>query len=350
MLSASAQIVREIYCFRTDVCEYDPRAAASSGGDGAGEEAEAEAEAGGADPTPFNAREVFVRRYQEINKFALDQVGDDSLRRHANSFLDLNQQSHKDVFKQRLRKYVPKEVLNGFQKVEGAPEMASALSKWFTRCLCGKPKYGNGAIRPDPNSNEGKSAKKEPPKPAAHEIPDELEAGELPPPPPPAEEEKKLATIEPDDFVSPCTIETYIEYRSKQLLNLCEAACPGLAKRLGNLEMLIIFAGAAGTLISALGYPRWVALTVSAASVLMNVMQHEMLQQRLSSCNSAIRELRNMKVHMDSLSIVSKRTQEMKTLCVNTVETAVLETTTSWTGISARPSAQVAEGGGSEGS
>jgi hypothetical protein len=79
----------------------------------------------------------------------------------------------------------------------------------------------------------------------------------------------------------------------------------------------------------------------------MNVMQHEMLQQRLSSTNSAIRELRNIKVHMDSLSIVSKRTQEMKTLCVNTVETAILETTTTWTGISARPTA-VAEGGGGE--
>jgi hypothetical protein len=337
MSAASAQIVREIYCFRTDVMEYDPfsKSAASGGG---GEEAEEE-EASAAEATPFNGREIFVRRYQEINKFALDQVGDDSLKRHANAFLDLNQELHKDIFKQRLRKYVPKEVLGGFQRVEGAPEMAGALGKWFKRCIFGKPKYADAQIHPDPNEKK--------PDPKDEPSASDMEAGELPPPPKETGEAKAITSIEPDDFVSPCTIETYIEYRSKQLLNLCEAACPGLSKRLSDLEILVIFAGATGTIISALGYPRWVALTVAIATVIMNVMQHEMLQQRLSSTNSAIRELRNIKVHMDSLSIVSKRTQEMKTLCVNTVETAILETTTTWTGISARPTA-VAEGGGGE--
>jgi hypothetical protein len=343
LLAAAGQIVREIYCFRMDVNEYDPRAASSAGGEGGEEEEEADA---AAEPIPFNPRDIFVRRYQEINKFALDHVvGDDSMVFHANSYLDLNQQSHKDIFKQRLRKYVPSEVLGGFQKTEGAPEMAGAFGKWAKRCICGKPKHA-----PEKKHDPTKTGPKKTDHPTTDHtkidpmVPQEfsdMEAGGE------TDEAKTIGPIEPDDFVSPCTIETYIEYRSKPLLILCETACQPLAKRLEILEMVVIFAGAAGTFISAVGYGRFVALTVSFVSVVMNVMQHEMLQQRLASTNSAIRELRNMKFQMDSLSIVSKRTQEMKTLCVDTVETAILETTTTWTGISARPTA-VAEGGGGE--
>jgi hypothetical protein len=156
-------------------------------------------------------------------------------------------------------------------------------------------------------------------------------------------DEQEMGAIEPDDFVSPMVIETYIEYRAKSLLKLCVSNASPLAKRLSDFEMLIIIIGGVGTLLSALDMPRWVAVTVAAVTCLMNITQHEKYQQRLDSTNSALRDLNNSKILMDSLSIVSRRTQEMKTLSVNTVETAILETTTAWTGMSARPSVQVSE-------
>merc|ERR1719316_2194794 len=137
------------------------------------------------------------------------------------------------------------------------------------------------------------------------------------------------------------TIETYIEYRSKRLLRLCESRCPHLAKMLSNLELLVILIGALGTLLAAIDNVRWVAVTVAASTSTMNIMQQEKYQERLASTNNAVRELRNNNMMMDSLSIVMKRTQEMKTICVGTVEAAILETTTSWTGLSVRPAVQV---------
>jgi len=58
-----------------------------------------------------------------------------------------------------------------------------------------------------------------------------------------------------------------------------------------------------------------------------------MLQPRLLAHNAAIRDLSAMKTYMESLSIVLKRSQERKTLCVSTVERCFLDTITAWTGV-----------------
>jgi len=138
-------------------------------------------------------------------------------------------------------------------------------------------------------------------------------------------------------------LNQYIEFRAKQLLKLLEAKAPPLAKRLSDLEMVVMLVGAVGTLLAALGQSRWIAITVAFGTLVINVMQHEMLQQRVHSTNSASRELNNIQIHMDSLSIVSKRSREMKGYCVSQVETAILDTVSAWTGMTARPSARSTE-------
>jgi hypothetical protein len=138
-------------------------------------------------------------------------------------------------------------------------------------------------------------------------------------------------------------IETYIEFRAKQLVKLVEAQALPLAKRLSDLEMVVMVVGAVGTLLAALDQSRWIAITVAFGTLVLNVIQHEMLQQRVHSINSATRELNNNQIHMDSLSIVSKRTRETKGYCVSQVETAILDTVQAWTGMTARPSARSTE-------
>eukprot|EP00746_Dinoflagellata_sp_MGD_P142839 gnl/MRDRNA2_/MRDRNA2_75748_c0_seq1.p1 gnl/MRDRNA2_/MRDRNA2_75748_c0~~gnl/MRDRNA2_/MRDRNA2_75748_c0_seq1.p1 ORF type:complete len:1059 (+),score=185.89 gnl/MRDRNA2_/MRDRNA2_75748_c0_seq1:157-3333(+) len=330
--TASAQIVTEIYKFRTDVQEYDPRwqseIQAENDNDFQDEDG------GPADNRIFNPREIFVKRFQEINKFALDRVGEDSLTLPPTSKLDLKDNAQKEIFKQQLRGYVPMEVLG----------QDSQIPRYF----CCRPRksmqvhpqkqWNRSATSPDlqnENSGVGKldENKQDDPEEGRVAVAANYDAHDA-----------HVSQVEPDDFVSPMTIETYIEYRSKGLLRLCERTSPPLAKRLANLETMVIVTGALGTLLAALEQPRWVAVTVAAVTSMMNITEHEMLQQRLSSTNNAMRELTDNKIVMESLSIVAKRTQEMKTLCVGTVETAMLETTTSWTGMSARPSIQVNEG------
>merc|ERR1719456_1286674 len=80
-LSAAAQLVAEIYKFRCATLEYDSMPTTPSGGD---EEPEDD---GAQKPTVTkNRRDTFVERFQEINKFALDNVGSDSVKAH--SYID----------------------------------------------------------------------------------------------------------------------------------------------------------------------------------------------------------------------------------------------------------------------
>jgi len=331
--TAAAQIVCEIYKFRNRVLEYDPFFSSGNGGDG--DDKDEEGDTGGEPAKPFNAREVFVERLQEINKFALDSVDETSLQLHSITKLDLNEEVQKDTFKQVLRTYVPKRVYGGHAPSDSSPGAGNILC-----CLRRSKERSKAKIHPL-NSSPTYSFE---PTSITPTSPSKLEEGEGGIDHQEQEEGVNTQEIEPDDFVSPIVIETYIEFRAKQLLKLCQSTSRPIAKRVSDFEMVLILIGAGGTLLSALDQPRWVAVTVAGATCLMNVMQHQMLQQRLSSTNSALRELSNCKILMDSLSVVSKRTHEMKTICVNTVETAILETTTAWTGMSARPSVKVSEG------
>eukprot|EP00746_Dinoflagellata_sp_MGD_P150596 gnl/MRDRNA2_/MRDRNA2_82436_c0_seq2.p1 gnl/MRDRNA2_/MRDRNA2_82436_c0~~gnl/MRDRNA2_/MRDRNA2_82436_c0_seq2.p1 ORF type:complete len:1083 (+),score=205.85 gnl/MRDRNA2_/MRDRNA2_82436_c0_seq2:86-3334(+) len=321
--TAASQITAEIYKFRNRVLEYD---AFQVHGDG-------DADDGKEDTGPheghiFNPREVFVQRFQEINKFALDSVDCDSLKLTATAKLDLSDESQKDIFKQRLRRYVPRQVYGGHAPASNSAAKGGGCLSCC--CCCSKrskkkktSKFPRISIAPMPTDDDLDDLK---------DVPHEDDGNEI-------------GQIEPDDFVSPMVIETYFEFRAKLLLKLCVSTTAPIAKKLSNFEMALIILGGVGTLLSAMDKPRWVAVAVAAVTCLMNIMQHEKLQQRLDSTNSAVRDLNNNHILMNSLSIVSRRTQEIKTLCVNTVETAILETTTTWTGMSARPSVQVTESG-----
>jgi hypothetical protein len=315
LTAASAQIVAEIYKFRLLVLDYDPQySAEKKEGEEDEEEPEGDGKNGGQKQAEvFNARELFVQRFEQVIKFALDNVGEDSLKLPDASQFDFRNETQKHDFKQELRWYVPKKVLGGNFKDPGVRPTAHAQGKGIRKSSCPGFCYrrrGAKLIHPV----------------GSHRA--DVEEGEV----------TDDFQCEHDDFVSPMVIESYIEYRAKLVLNQLEDTCPPLAKKLSDLETLVILIGAVGTLLAALDQARWVALTVAIGTSVTNVIQHEMLQQRLHSTNSSLREIHANQIRMDSLSIVSKRTQDMKGRCVDAVETAVLETVTAWTGMTARPS------------
>jgi hypothetical protein len=355
--TAASQITAEIYKFRNRVLEYD---AFHSQNDVDQDDGKEDNGPQGGQPTEgFNPRQVFVQRFQDINKFALDNVDGDSLKLTSTAKLDLSDDSQKQIFKQRLRRYVPQEVYGGHEPPSNSWRGAKGGS--YLSCFCCARRSNEkkvsanlqkpSAIAPVECAHDSPPAlhkqKSFSPKhllssPKCKNEEDDfldLEKGAG------ADNGAEVGMVEPDDFVSPMVIETYIEYRARLLLKLCVSNTSPLAKKLSHFQMALIILGGFGTLLSAIDKPRWVAVTVAAATCLMNIMQHEKLQQRLDSTNSAVRDLNNNHILMNSLSIVSRRTQEIKTLCVNTVETATLETTTTWTGMSARPSVQVSESG-----
>merc|ERR1711959_637063 len=127
---------------------------------------------------------------------------------------------------------------------------------------------------------------------------------------------------------------------------LNRAKTPRLASSLNFYEKLALLFSAGGTLLAGLDLQVWIALTVALSTSLSNIVSYQMLQQRLMSHNTAIRELQNQVIWINSLSIVQRRTKEVKRLCVGTCETAVLDTVQAWTGMTARPpDGQTKEGG-----
>lgn len=137
--------------------------------------------------------------------------------------------------------------------------------------------------------------------------------------------------IEPDDFVSPMTIETYMRYRMQPVFKRYQNLSPVLRRKLFRLELIGIAMTAAGTLLAFLQMMEWVAFVVVLGSVVSNIISYLGLQNRLTATNGCTRELQNLQTWWESSSLVDKRTRMTKNVCVGTVEGAVLAYTQAWT-------------------
>lgn len=90
------------------------------------------------------------------------------------------------------------------------------------------------------------------------------------------------------------------------------------------------------TLLTALDYKVWLSWMVILITVCSNILQYQMVQQRLNSHNGAIHNLQGVEAFMAGLSVVQRRTQKTKAMCVTMTETVVLETVQAWAGITAK--------------
>ena len=63
----------------------------------------------------------------------------------------------------------------------------------------------------------------------------------------------EVGGVEPDDFVSPLAIETYVEYRMKQALKLSRAKTPKLASSLNFYERVALVRAGSATGASGVG-------------------------------------------------------------------------------------------------
>jgi hypothetical protein len=141
--------------------------------------------------------------------------------------------------------------------------------------------------------------------------------------------------VEPDDFVSPMTIETYIEYRLKPVVALSKKRTPKLASKLSRFETLTMALNAVATLLTALDQKTWVVLVVILITVVSNMLQYQLVQQRLASHNGVVRDVDGLQTYLAGLSIIQLRTRRVKAMCVDLVEDAIMETVQAWTGLSA---------------
>merc|ERR1711959_491272 len=148
------------------------------------------------------------------------------------------------------------------------------------------------------------------------------------------EEEKKreltVEDVEEDDYVKPISIDTYVEFRIRPLLEYLERQIPRLSRRAGYVKVITLVLSTLGTLLAGVSQQIWVALTVALGTAVANAAQ-------LSSTTAAQRDVKNTLVWLDSLSTVQRRTRAVRTRALNVVESAMFNIATAYTGTATRP-------------
>ena len=89
------------------------------------------------------------------------------------------------------------------------------------------------------------------------------------------------AAVDEDDYVSPISIETYVEFRAKTTCARLQSTAPRLASKLNNLKVVVFIMTSGGGVLGLVGYGSWVALSLPFAADLSLL-----IDCRCASCQS----------------------------------------------------------------
>ena len=130
---------------------------------------------------------------------------------------------------------------------------------------------------------------------------------------------------EKDDGFSFLTPERYMELRLEDQLNYYLSKTPKLEKQVKQMQVAILIAGGAGTLLAAVHAELWVALTTGLATALTSSLASRRLEETLVGYNQSAADLGNVRGWWTKLSPAAKRNPKNIDQLVEVTE-KVLET------------------------
>ena len=110
-----------------------------------------------------------------------------------------------------------------------------------------------------------------------------------------------------DDGFSFLTPERYIELRLEDQLKYYLSKTPKVEKQIKQMQVAILVAGGAGTLLAAVGAELWVALTTALATALTTSLAYRQLEETLVRYNQSAVDLANVREWWTKLSPAAKR-------------------------------------------
>jgi hypothetical protein len=128
-----------------------------------------------------------------------------------------------------------------------------------------------------------------------------------------------------DDGFSFLTPERYIELRLEDQLKYYSGKTPKLEKQIKQMQVAILVAGGAGTLLAAVHAELWVALTTALATALTTSIASRQLDETLVRYNQSAADLANVRDWWTKLSPAAKRNPKNIDQLVEVTE-KVLET------------------------
>lgn len=154
---------------------------------------------------------------------------------------------------------------------------------------------------------------------------------------------EKRTNIDDDYLAGPLTIDTYAAYRMRPVMDMLERRANKLSFRLTLIEILGFIIQSSGAILATFEYTEWVAMTVAVAAVLQGFIEFMNLRNQLTSVNIALKDLENVALLWDSLSIVRRRTNIVKMQIAATTENALLSVVEAHTTASSNVIASVAK-------
>ena len=133
-------------------------------------------------------------------------------------------------------------------------------------------------------------------------------------------------TIDKDDFISPITIETYVEFRAKPITLAYEKQTPLISDKLSALEIIVFILTSAGAVLAVPGIDMgsWVAITVAMSTAVTSYIEYFALKTERDTRNNSLSDFQNLMTWWESLSIIDKRTKQSKEKAVGTIEGGIL--------------------------
>jgi hypothetical protein len=130
----------------------------------------------------------------------------------------------------------------------------------------------------------------------------------------------KFAVAEGDDAFSVLSPERYVTYRLEDQIDYYRRASSKLGKKLKKLQWLIYGFGALGTLLAALEYEIWIALTTALVGAFSTYVQYQQLETKMMKYLQTASDLENVRAWWFALSSEEQAKQKNIDILVRQTE------------------------------
>uniref|UniRef100_A0A7S3X487 SMODS and SLOG-associating 2TM effector domain-containing protein n=3 Tax=Emiliania huxleyi TaxID=2903 RepID=A0A7S3X487_EMIHU len=127
-----------------------------------------------------------------------------------------------------------------------------------------------------------------------------------------------------DDMVTSFSLEDYVDYRTRPMAHHFENVAPKLSKVLQLLELLAILSTSSAAILGIFRLPDWVALPIAISTFFSALIAYFNLYQRTAVCNAAVKDLHGLLTKWEGLSLVNRRTRQMKAEAVDITESSYI--------------------------
>jgi hypothetical protein len=131
------------------------------------------------------------------------------------------------------------------------------------------------------------------------------------------------STFNYDDGFKALSAEDYFTYRAELMRGRLEKKARWYSRRHIFYQILIFLCTLGSAVLSLFGLTNWMPLTVALYSVLRGTIDYLQIPLQLQKTNTALSTIQNQTIWWQSLTMLAKRTTDVKEHLVTTVENAI---------------------------